>query len=259
MGRKGWLHEMVTSKLDIQSTLRRVIDAVLPPRCLMCGAMVADPGALCSTCFEKVEFIAPPLCYSCGLPFRAPFAGDSEDLICGACAKSPPRFARARAVFLYTENSRSLITRLKHSDRTDYAPALSGWMVRAGKDILEAADLLVPVPLHNWRLMWRTYNQSALLTRNIQKLTGVPARYDILKRVKATPSQGRLSAGARRRNVSGAFSVRLPDVIANRRVVIVDDVLTTGATLNACARVLLESGAKQVDALVAGRVPAPRS
>jgi len=179
--------------------------------------------------------------------------------MCGACAKSPPRFARARAVFLYTENSRSLITRLKHSDRTDYAPALAVWMVRAGKDVLDGADLLVPVPLHKRRLIWRTYNQSALLTRHIHKLTGIPARYDILKRVKATPSQGRLSAGARRKNVAGAFFVRLPAAIANRRVVIVDDVLTTGATLNACARVLLDSGAKQVDALVAGRVPAPRS
>ena len=184
-------------------------------------------------------------------------AGPEEDLICGACAKVPPVFDRARAVFLYTEHSRSLITRLKHSDRTDFAPAMSRWMARAGRALLDDADLLLPVPLHRWRLFWRTYNQSAILARHIHNQTTVEVRFDVLRRVKATPSQGRLSAGARRRNVSGAFEVGTPETVADRHVVLVDDVLTTGATLNACARVLRQAGARRVDALVAARVPAP--
>jgi ComF family protein len=130
-------------------------------------------------------------------------------------------------------------------------------MARAGRALLDDADLLLPVPLHRWRLFWRTYNQSAILARHIHNQTTVEVRFDVLRRVKATPSQGRLSAGARRRNVSGAFEVRTPDIVADRHVVLVDDVLTTGAMLNACARVLRQAGARRVDALVAACVPAP--
>ncbi len=246
-------------KTEVRDAARMVVNAVLPPRCLLCSEPVADTGALCASCFDTVEFITPPCCAKCGLPFRDAYAGAPEDLVCGACAKSPPAFDRARAVCLYTEHSRALITRLKHADRADYAPALSRWMVRAGADLLADADLLLPVPLHRWRLFWRTYNQAALLTRHIHQHTGISARYDILRRVKATPSQGRLSAAARRKNVVGAFAVRLKAEVAGRNVVLIDDVLTTGATLNACARALRQAGAKRVDALVASRVPAPQS
>ena len=180
-------------------------------------------------------------------------------LECGACLESPPVYDRVRAVFVYNADSRSLITRLKYGDRTDHAPALARWMNRAGNRLLDDADFMMPVPLHRWRLVSRTFNQSTLLARHLSKISGVPAKFDVLRRTKATPQQGRLSAQARRRNVASAFSVVSPDRVAGRCIVLIDDVLTTGATLNACARALRAAGAAQVDALVAGRVPAPAS
>ncbi len=246
-------------RYELASIGRRMLDALMPPKCLGCGAVVADPGALCATCFEDVTFITAPYCARCGIPFDDPYTFGGEALVCGACSKHSPAFQRARAVFVYTEKSRGLVTRLKHADRTDFAPALARWMVRAGKEVLENADLLVPVPLHRWRLLVRTYNQSALLTRWVASEAHISARYNVLRRVKATPSQGGLSASSRRRNVTDAFNVTEPTTVAGKRIVLIDDVLTTGATLDACAKALKNAGATNVDALVVGRVPAPTS
>ncbi len=234
----------------------RLLDTLMPPRCLRCGALVSDPGALCGDCFDAVTFVTPPFCDQCGLPFLDTGSFSSEEIICGACIKHPPVFDRARAVFLYDANSRPLVTRFKFSDRTDHAPALARWMNRAGSDLLEQADVLVPVPLHRWHLIERTYNQSTLLVRHLSRLSGVVAAFHVLRRTKATPRQGNLSASARRRNVAGAFGVHRKELVDEKRIVLVDDVLTTGATLDACARALKNSGAKSVDALIVGRVPA---
>ena len=236
---------------------RRGLDAVMPPRCLMCGAVVADPGALCGTCFEDVTFITPPYCARCGIPFIDNYVAAVDTAICGACAERSPSFDKARAVCVYDEKSRSLITRLKYADRTDFTPALGRWMVRAGADLLDGADLIIPVPLHRWRLLTRTYNQSALLARWVSRMSNVPANFSALRRTKGTPSQGGLSAKARRRNVARAFSVPAPLAVTGKRIVLIDDVLTTGATLDACANALIHAGAAGVDALVVARVPAP--
>lgn len=243
----------------LRAIARRALDAVMPPRCLKCGSIVADPGALCATCFDAVTFIMSPFCIRCGIPFIDVYAGTPDTTMCGACVEQSPQFDRARAVFVYNDDSRPLIIRLKHADRTDLTPALGRWMVRAGAAVLEDADLIIPVPLHRWRLFARTYNQSALLCLWVSRLTGIPAAYQVLRRTKPTPSQGGLSATARRRNVANAFSVKNPSAVAGKRIVLIDDVLTTGATLNACARTLRQSGAVSVDALVVGRVPSPRS
>ena len=246
-----------TSFNRFKALSRRGLDAVMPPRCLMCGVVVADPGALCATCFEDVTFITPPYCAKCGIPFIDSYADAMDTVICGACAKRPPSFDKARAVCVYNDKSRSLVTRLKYADRTDFTPALGRWMVRAGAELLDEADVIVPVPLHRWRLLTRTYNQSALLARWVSRLSDVPANFSALRRTKSTPSQGGLTAAARRRNVARAFTVADPFAVTGKRVVLIDDVLTTGATLDACANALRHAGAAGVDALVVGRVPAP--
>ncbi|NKB45272.1 MAG: ComF family protein [Alphaproteobacteria bacterium] len=236
---------------------RRGLDAVMPPRCLKCGVVVADPGALCAMCFDEVTFITPPYCARCGIPFVDVYTNVVDTAVCGACAKRSPSFDRARAVYVYDEKSRPLITRFKHADRTDFTPALGRWMVRAGAELLGGADLIVPVPLHRWRLLTRTYNQSALLARWVSRHSCVPANYNALHRTKRTPSQGGLSAVGRRRNVARAFTVKDAATVAGKQIVLIDDVLTTGATLDACASALRHAGAVGVDALVVGRVPAP--
>lgn len=242
---------------NILAVVDRLVDAVIPPRCLQCGEVVANTGALCAQCFDKISFITSPFCQFCGVPFSDSYLENPDSLTCGACAQNPPAFERARAVIVYNDDSRSLITRFKYADRTDLAPAFARWMTRVGGDLLADADVVMPVPLHRWRLLTRTYNQSAYLARRIAKLSGVPVEYGVLRRVKATPSQGGLSAAARRRNVAAAFAIKKPEAVTGKRVVLVDDVLTTGATLNACARALRQSGAAAVDAIVIGRVPAP--
>lgn len=236
---------------------KTVLNALLPPQCLACGAVVDDAGALCGGCFTRMTFVAPPVCAACGVAFEMPAAGE-ECALCGACIAAAPVYGRARAVFLYDDHSRSLILKLKHGDRTDAAVHLARWMQRSGEGLLSACDVIVPVPLHRWRLLMRTYNQAALLANALGRLAGKAVAVDALRRVKATPSQGGLSRGARLRNVAGAFAVDAPGRVAGQRVLLVDDVFTTGATAEACTRALLDAGAVSVDVLVLARVPAPR-
>ncbi len=242
----------------LSSALTSLLNAVLPPRCLRCGADVAEAGTLCSGCWDGLTFLSDPQCHRCGVPFETVPA---EGALCGACAARPPAFDRARAVFAYDDASRDLILGFKHGDRTDAAPGLGRWLSRAGGPLIKTADVIAPVPLHSWRLVQRRYNQSALLVRTVARHSGVPAAYDLLRRDRATPSQGGLGRGARRRNVANAFSVtpRYRGDLAGRRVLLVDDVLTTGATVESCARGLTRAGAAAVDVLTVARVVTPRT
>ena len=231
----------------------RMLDIVLPPRCLKCGTTVDTVGALCAGCWPSVVFLSRPQCAACGLPFEFDLGPAA---LCGSCAAERPAFERARAAFRYDDGSKDLILRFKHADRTDSAPAFARWMARAGAELLEDADLIVPVPLHWLRLFTRRYNQAALLASALGKMSGKPAVNDLLLRRRRTPSQGGLGALARQRNVAGAFAVdaRRRPLLGDKRVLLVDDVLTTGATVTACASVLLRGGARAVDILTVARV-----
>jgi ComF family protein len=244
------------SRSFVRNLGKMAVDALLPPRCLACGAAVDSSGALCAPCFGGFTFIAAPMCRVCGIPLEV---AHDDDLICGGCLRDRPDFNRARAVFVYDATSRGLLLAFKHGDRTDAGVHLARWMRRAGEPLIDACDLIVPVPLHRWRLPWRSYNQAALLANALGKLTGKATVPDALVRTRATASQGHLDRSARRRNVKDAFRVNRPQAIADKKILLIDDVLTTGATVEACTRALLAAGAQAVDVLVLGRVPFHRN
>lgn len=239
-----------------RAALRRLgthlLDILLPPQCLRCGTLVDVVGTLCPVCWPQLRFVDRPFCESCGVPFEIDVGDGAE---CAACAAEPPAYARARAAVMYDDGSKPLILGLKHRDRTDLAPALGRWMARAGADVLEGADLLVPVPLHWTRLLARRYNQAAELARAVSRLSGVSVCPDLLVRRRRTPKLGALGPAARRRTVKGAIAAhpRRAARAVGMRCVLVDDVHTTGATLAACTAALLRAGADRVDVLTFAR------
>ncbi len=244
---------------SLHRAARAGLDLLLPASCACCDAAVDVPGQLCGACFGRISFIAEPLCGQCGLPFASRATAGAVRL-CATCTAAPPPWGRARAAMLYDAASRALILPFKHNDRVEMARTLAMHMHRAGAGLLAGADLLVPVPLHRWRLLRRRYNQSALLAHEVSRRAGVPACLDLLVRLKATRSLGQQSAAARARALSGAIDVRPARraLVAGRHIVLIDDVLTSGATAGACTRALLDAGAAHVDVLVASRVADPR-
>lgn len=237
---------------QIRHLARRALDAVLPPLCLCCGAIVAEPGALCGACWSRLDFLAAPLCHACGHPFDSDPGGDGP-MLCGRCLAEPPPWGRARAVLRYDDSSKPLLLRFKHADRLEGAPAFGRWLARAGAELKDGCDLVVPVPLHRWRLLARRYNQAALLALALAREWAVPCDPDALRRLRRTPPQGHFSRTERLANMRGAFAPRPGLSIAGKAVLLVDDVLTTGATLGECSRVLLRAGAVRVDVLTLGR------
>jgi len=175
---------------------------------------------------------------------------------CPACEAKPHVFSRARAACLYDEHSREPILQLKYADRTDLAPLFARWLSRAGAELIAQADAVVPVPLHRWRLLSRRYNQAAEVGRRLSAASGLAYLPDALTRPRATATQGGRSASGRRRNVAGAFAVPASrrTQVEGKRILLVDDVLTTGATADACARVLKAAGAADVTLAVIARV-----
>ena len=235
---------------------RWLADLVWSPLSALSNAPVGRPGELTPQDWSKIVFLEAPWCSACGVPFPYP-AG--EGALCGACAARAPVYSRARSAFVYDAQSRTLVLSLKHGGRTDALAAFGPWMARAGAECLAGADVLLPVPLHPRRLRQRRFNQSFLLARAVSRASGVPLDAHVLRRVRATPSQGGLSAKGRARNVAGAFAVReaAKAGVKGRRFVLVDDVFTTGATLEACARALKRAGAEDVSAITLSRVVKP--
>lgn len=234
------------------------VDLVLPPRCLTCDVSVEAPGRLCPICFRATAFVTEPCCDRCGTPFRHVAQGGWTRQ-CMQCTLEPPPWQQGRAALRYDDQARRIILPLKHADRVEVAMALASHMARAGAVLLRSADLLVPVPLHRRRLLARRYNQSALLVHAIGRLAARPVLPDALQRVRPTASLGGMTRKDRAAAVKGVFAVR-PERAAqlvDRRVVLVDDVLTTGATAGACTRALLAAGAARVDLLVGARATLP--
>lgn len=237
----------------LQKTWQLLLDTVYPPRCAACEARVEQHGMLCAECWNAIHFLSEPLCAQCGNPFAYDMGRDAK---CAECLENPPPFAHARAAFRYDgEQARRLIHSFKFHDRTQHTALLTQWMARIGSPMLQESHLLVPVPLHWWRMLKRGYNQSALLAQELQRMTGKQLLADALLRTRYTPPQASLDRADRLHNVRGVFAVKPKHAAAVRgkNILLVDDVMTTGATLAECAETLMDAGAKSVSVLTAAR------
>jgi ComF family protein len=235
----------------LENIAKPVLDLLFPPLCVRCRAPVTDMG-FCAGCWSGLTFLDGTACTCCGLPF--PVALEGENL-CAACLAKPPAFDRARAILAYDENSRGAILALKHADRLELVPGFARWLARTGQGLIAESEMVVPVPLYRSRLWLRRYNQSAELARRLARDRKLVFDPSALVRSRATPSQGAMaSAKARRRNVLGAFKVPDPGRVAGKHILLLDDVLTTGATADACARALKRAGAGKVFVLALARV-----
>lgn len=225
---------------------RGALDLALPPQCLSCEKPVVETGGLCVACWSGLKLIERPYCERLGTPFPADFG---PGLLSPAAIAKPPAFDRARAVARFDGTARELVHRLKYADAVHLAKPMGAMMARAGHELLGEGAVVIPTPLHRRRLWSRRFNQSALLAREVARISGSELRLDAIERVKATRPQVGLTAAQRAENLSGAFRVADRTAIAGRRVVIVDDVITTGATVERLAKLVRRAGAASVDTL----------
>jgi len=235
--------------------LRGVADTLFPPGCMVCSASVADAQTLCAPCWGEAYLIGGVSCDVCGVPLGISLPS-GETIRCEDCLTDRFAWDRGRAAALYAGSARTLVLALKHGDKPDIAMAMGRWMSRAAADLIADSDVVVPIPLHWRRFLTRRYNQSAELSRVMARESGKPHGPDLLRRMKPTEMQRSRSALSRARNVEGVFAVppHMTDVVRGKRVLLVDDVMTTGATLNAASKALRKAGAAQISAVVFARV-----
>ncbi|HYD13397.1 MAG TPA: ComF family protein [Allosphingosinicella sp.] len=231
--------------------LKPALDFALPPRCPGCGAVTEAPHRFCLDCWSALRFLGEPCCARCALPFDYE---SGPDVHCGACLAEPPGFDRLRAAVVYGEISRKVALKLKYGGRPGVAETMARFMERhvAAQENM----IVVPVPLHRWRIWRRGYNQSALIATALARRTGLEPRLDLIRRVKRTPPLRGMGPRERRDAVRGAFKVDSPlrAFVKDRPVLLIDDVYTSGATANACAGALRRAGAARIEVLCWARV-----
>lgn len=237
----------------MKNIFKYLLNVILPPRCPYCGKIVTLEHTLCETCFNKIRFISAPHCRVCGTPFEN--ETDARlNVVCAKCATHKHATRYQRSAIVYDDFSKKIILDFKFHGKTQYAPILLKWLLLAGQDILKDIDLIVPVPLSYRRLFKRGYNQSAILAKMLSRQTGISIDLTGLKKCRHTKPQSLLLGNARLSNVKNAFQVVQNEHIKGKRILLIDDVMTTGATLSECTKVLLKAGALSVDTLTVARV-----
>jgi len=229
------------------------VDFIFPSRCPYCGRPVNTSDTLCPECFHQINFITAPFCKICGKPFENQ-KDIGKDLVCPNCASQKHLMRFQRSAIIYDDFSKKAILAFKFSDKTHLSNLFAKWLYLAGSDIFEAGvNLIIPVPLSYQRLISRRYNQAALLALSLSKLTHIKTDVTLLRKIKHTKPQSSLNEKARLKNIKNAFVVKNPTLIKDKRIVLIDDVTTTGATVIECAKVLIKAGAKSVDTLTVAR------
>ena len=233
--------------------IESIINFLFPYQCLRCGKILNSAGYLCDHCAEEINFIKQPYCYKCGHPLQE--ENTKEKMLCAGCLKNKRSFYRlSRSAVIYDSSSKNIILSFKFFDRTENANLLAAMLKIAGKDIFsEGADWIVPVPLHYTRLIKRKYNQSALLAQKLSEMTAIPYNNLALVRSRKTKPQVEVSGKERITNVKNAFSIKDSAPIKGKRIILIDDIITTGSTVKECALVLKKAGAKSVDILTIAR------
>ncbi|WP_420548710.1 double zinc ribbon domain-containing protein [Curvivirga sp.] len=237
------------------------LNDLLPPHCLNCHVEISQSQAICSDCWSQISFIAQPICFCCGYPFEN-ITGISNHSYCAACLAQKPKFHMARAAVTYNDLSRDLLLKFKHGDQQHIAPLFTRWLNMASLHFPDDIkfDYVIPVPLHSRRLIKRRFNQAALLAKAFAKQNDLIYAANLLQRIKQTETQGHLTPKARRRNLHGAFRVskKFQQSLQDRTVLVIDDVYTTGSTVEEAAKILRKNGAKEVYILTVARVMRPQ-
>ena len=235
---------------------RQIINFILPPQCYICGKVMKTDKGLCNKCISEINFINGEICHRCGHPLNEVTTAKGGKIICGGCLKNKRHlFRMSRSACVYDDFSKKLILDFKFHDKTDLAPFLAKMMYVAGKDIFNAGvDVIIPVPMHYTRMLKRRYNQAALLAKELGKLSGSKVCYNAVTKIKMTKPQAQCTGVERIKNVKEAFFAKTPKALQGKRVLLIDDVLTTGATLKECALTIKKAKPKSIDCLTVTRV-----